>query len=62
MEEYHIPGLAFVMVKDGEIFLSKGYGYADVTEKTANSLIELEPGLFQFPQSNTKISLYYFLY
>ena len=35
MEEYHIPGLAFVMVKDGEIFLSKGYGYADVTEKTA---------------------------
>ena len=33
MEEYHIPGLVFVMVKDGEIFLSKGYGYADVEKK-----------------------------
>lgn len=33
MEEDHIPGLVFVMVKDGEIFLSKGYGYADVEKK-----------------------------
>jgi len=30
MKELEVPGLAFVMVKDGEIFFSKGYGYADV--------------------------------
>jgi CubicO group peptidase (beta-lactamase class C family) len=30
MEELHIPGAAFVMVKDGETFFSKGYGYADL--------------------------------
>lgn len=30
MEDLHIPGVAFVMVKDGEIFFSKGYGYADM--------------------------------
>jgi CubicO group peptidase (beta-lactamase class C family) len=29
MDEHDIPGAVFVMVKDGEIFLSKGYGYAD---------------------------------
>ena len=30
MESRHIAGAVFVAVKDGEIFLSKGYGYADV--------------------------------
>ena len=30
MEYDNVPGMAFVMVKDGEIFFSKGYGYADV--------------------------------
>jgi len=30
MEQYHIPGLVFLMVKDGEVFFMKGYGYADV--------------------------------
>jgi len=30
MDAYDVPGLAFVMVKDGELFFSKGYGYADV--------------------------------
>lgn len=30
MEEMNIPGVAFVMVKDGDIFLIKGYGYADL--------------------------------
>lgn len=30
MDELHIPGAVFVMVKDGEIFLAKGYGYANV--------------------------------
>ena len=30
METLDVPGLAFVLVKDGEIFFSKGYGYADL--------------------------------
>ena len=30
MEQYHVPGLVFVIVKDGEIFLAKGYGFADL--------------------------------
>jgi CubicO group peptidase (beta-lactamase class C family) len=30
MEESDIPGAVFVLVKDGEIFFTKGYGYADL--------------------------------
>lgn len=30
MATYHIPGVAAVVVKDGHILLSKGYGYADL--------------------------------
>lgn len=30
MEEWHVPGLAVGIVKDGEVVLSKGYGYRDV--------------------------------
>ena len=30
MDTYHIPGVVFTMVKDGEVFFSKGYGYADL--------------------------------
>ena len=30
MEALDVPGAAFVLVKDGEIFLAKGYGYADL--------------------------------
>ena len=30
MKEMEVPGLAFVMVKDGSAFVSKGYGFADV--------------------------------
>jgi CubicO group peptidase (beta-lactamase class C family) len=30
MTDLGVPGLAFVMVKDGDVFFSKGYGYADV--------------------------------
>ena len=30
METLQIPGLAFTIVKDGQLFFSKGYGYADV--------------------------------
>jgi CubicO group peptidase (beta-lactamase class C family) len=30
MAELHIPGAAIVVVRDGEVYLSKGYGYADL--------------------------------
>jgi len=30
MEEYHIPGVAISIVKDGAVFFAKGYGYADL--------------------------------
>ncbi|WBW96690.1 serine hydrolase domain-containing protein [Oceanirhabdus sp. W0125-5] len=33
MKEYHIPGVTLVAVKDGEILLKKGYGYADLDNK-----------------------------
>jgi len=33
MESYHIAGATLAVVKDGEIFFAKGYGYADVKEK-----------------------------
>jgi len=33
MEQLDIPGAAFVLVKDGEIFFAKGYGYADLRNK-----------------------------
>jgi CubicO group peptidase (beta-lactamase class C family) len=29
MEEYHIAGAAVAVVKDGNVFFAKGYGYAD---------------------------------
>ena len=34
MEEHHIPGVVFTMVKDGEVFFTKGYGYADLEKQT----------------------------
>jgi CubicO group peptidase (beta-lactamase class C family) len=30
MASLHVPGITFVLVKDGEIFFAKGYGYADL--------------------------------
>jgi CubicO group peptidase (beta-lactamase class C family) len=30
MEREHVPGVVFYMVQDGEEFLAKGYGYADL--------------------------------
>ncbi len=33
MAALDVPGVAFVMVKDGEIFLVKGYGYADLEKQ-----------------------------
>ncbi len=29
-KKLYCPGIAFVMLKDGEAFFSKGYGYADL--------------------------------
>jgi CubicO group peptidase (beta-lactamase class C family) len=34
MPKLHVPGAVFALVKDGKIFFSKGYGYADVEQKT----------------------------
>jgi CubicO group peptidase (beta-lactamase class C family) len=34
MEEHHIAGAAVAVVKDGELFFAKGYGYADVENGT----------------------------
>jgi CubicO group peptidase (beta-lactamase class C family) len=34
MTEKYVPGAVFVMVKDGAVFIRKGYGYANVDEKT----------------------------
>jgi CubicO group peptidase (beta-lactamase class C family) len=33
MEERHIAGAAIAVVKDGQLFFTKGYGYADVENK-----------------------------
>ena len=30
MPKWHVPGAAFVLVKDGKVIFSKGYGYADL--------------------------------
>jgi CubicO group peptidase (beta-lactamase class C family) len=30
MDEHHIPGAALSIVRDGELFFAKGYGYADL--------------------------------
>lgn len=34
MEKLHIPGAAIAVVKDGKIFFTKGYGYANLERKT----------------------------
>jgi CubicO group peptidase (beta-lactamase class C family) len=33
MKRFHVPGAVFILVKDGEIFFAKGYGYADLDDK-----------------------------
>lgn len=33
MKDWNVPGLSVAIVKDGEILLAKGYGYADVENK-----------------------------
>ena len=44
MEALRVPGVVFVMVRDGEIFFKKGYGYAD-TE--AGTPVDPDETLFQ---------------
>ncbi|MFN2154776.1 MAG: serine hydrolase domain-containing protein, partial [Anaerolineae bacterium] len=34
MAELHIPGAAIVVVRDGQVFLAKGYGFADLESQT----------------------------
>jgi len=34
LTNYHIPGATVAVVKDGQLFYTKGYGYADVENKT----------------------------
>src|SRR5579875_2167849 len=34
MPRWHIPGAAFVLVKDGKVIFSKGYGYANLEKQT----------------------------
>ena len=34
MADAHVPGAVFLVVKDGQVFFSKGYGYADLTTRT----------------------------
>lgn len=34
MPKWHVPGAAFVLVKDGKVIFSKGYGYADLKRQT----------------------------
>ncbi len=33
MKEWQVPGLAIAVIKDGQVVLSKGYGYRDVDQK-----------------------------
>ncbi|OKH20755.1 hypothetical protein NIES1031_22815 [Chroogloeocystis siderophila 5.2 s.c.1] len=35
MEELHVPGATVALVKDGEVFFTKGYGYADIDKQMA---------------------------
>ncbi|MFP4081149.1 MAG: serine hydrolase domain-containing protein [Candidatus Aminicenantes bacterium] len=51
MASHHIAGAAFSLVKDGEIFFAKGYGYADVEKKKP---VEADKTLFR-PGSASKL-------
>ena len=35
LEAYHVPGAVVVMVKDDSLFFAKGYGYADLENRTS---------------------------
>jgi len=51
MESYHIAGATLAVVKDGEVFFAKGYGYADIKEKKP---VDPEKALFR-PGSVSKL-------
>ena len=51
LEEQHIAGAVVVIIKDGEVLLSKGYGYADVAKQIP---VDAESTLFR-PGSVTKL-------
>jgi len=51
MAENHIPGAVVVVVKDGQVFFSKGYGFANVETKTK---VDPETTLFR-PGSVSKL-------
>src|SRR5512146_684171 len=34
MNEHHVPGAVVVVVKDGQVLFSRGYGYADLAART----------------------------
>ena len=44
MEENHIAGAAVAVVKDGQLFFAKGYGYADLENK---NLVDPEQTMFK---------------
>ena len=51
MEEYHIAGAAISVVKDGQLFFAKGYGYADIENGV---LVDPEQTIFRIG-SNGKV-------
>src|SRR5574339_187316 len=51
MTEKHVPGAVVVVVKDGRVFFSKGYGYADLE---ARAPVDPETTLFR-PGSVSKL-------
>lgn len=51
MKENHVPGVVVTVVKDGAVFLSKGYGYADLETRTP---VDPERTLFR-PGSVSKL-------
>jgi CubicO group peptidase (beta-lactamase class C family) len=51
LDENHIAGAAVAVVKDGKLFFTKGYGYADLENKIS---VDAEQTLFRIG-SNTKL-------
>src|SRR5512142_2226263 len=51
MNEHHVPGAVVVVVKDGKVLFSKGYGYADLAARTP---VDPEKTLFR-PGSVSKL-------
>jgi CubicO group peptidase (beta-lactamase class C family) len=53
MEEYHIAGAAVSVVKDGELFFAKGYGYSDLENGT---LVDPYKTVFRFGSSTKPLT------